>query len=272
MKAFFLSLVSILASVAVYAGEKLNAAVNGYMHSHGLILSAIPNAGDFDRNRVTNRAQSEIYRQRFYDSILYATAGAQQLTFFSLPVGQGLTTALGAAAGTPKTLFDTNLELGNSLPSGKSFLIETIELIFTPGSVNTANTYTPFAPGSLIAVPTVGLAVSPINDVNIFYQAGLLSLNVLSKNYLREFVAAFPPKASLEIDAAAATNSATTLGITYAWAKQGGRPYYLEPKITLQPGVNFEITVTYPAAVATPSGFNGRVQCILDGYWLRATQ
>ena len=30
--------------------------------------------------------------------------------------------------------------------------------------------------------------------------------------------------------------------------------------------------IRYPAAVATPSGFNARVGVILDGYFMRASQ
>jgi hypothetical protein len=40
----------------------------------------------------------------------------------------------------------------------------------------------------------------------------------------------------------------------------------------LQPAVNFEVLIRYPAAVATPSGFNGRIGVILDGYFMRASQ
>ena len=57
-----------------------------------------------------------------------------------------------------------------------------------------------------------------------------------------------------------------------ALAKASGRPYYLNPEITLQPAVNFEVILRYPAAVPTPTGFNGRVGVILDGYFQRASQ
>src|SRR5512144_3455378 len=103
----------------------------------------MPSAADFNARRVTNPDQSEVYRQRLYDYQLYATAGVTQLTFFSNPVGQGLTSAPGATAGTPKTYADTNLNVSNTLPSGMAFLIESIEVPFWAGSVSTANTFTP---------------------------------------------------------------------------------------------------------------------------------
>lgn len=230
------------------------------------------NAQEFAANRVTNPGQSEIYRNRLYDYQLYATAGATQLTFFSQPVGSGITSALGGTVGSPKTQWDTNMELGGTLPSGKSFLVESIEVLFLPGSVNTANTYTPATIGLFNA--TAALAVSaPVNDINTFYQSGMLEFNILSKNYLRETpLMCFPPKATLDYSGAIASNSATTSAIGGQLAKVVGRPYYLEPKITLQPAVNFEVLLRWPALVQTPSGFNGRVGVILDGLFMRASQ
>jgi hypothetical protein len=235
-------------------------------------MERLPTAADFNARRVTNPSQSEIVRQRFYDYLLYPTAGATQFSFFSQPVGQGLTTALGGTAGTSKTLFDTNLELPNTLPSGKAFMIESIEVIFFPGSVSTANTYTLASP--VLFNATAAAAVqSQLADVNSFYQSGMLELNILSKNYLRETpLLAFPPKANFNLDAAVASNSATTALNGAVNMRAAGRPYYIEPTIALQPAVNFEVILRFPAAVATPSGFNARVGVILDGYFMRASQ
>lgn len=231
-----------------------------------------PTAADFNASRVTNPNQSEVIRQRFYDYQLYPAAGVAQLTFFSQPVGQGLTTALGATAGTGKTLWDTNLEMPNTLPSGKAFMIESIEVLFLPGSVATANTYTP-ANLSLFNAAASATVTAQLNDINSFYQSGMLELNVLSKNYLRETpLMAFPPKAHLDISAALASNSATTGLTANALGKAIGRPYYVDPQISLQPAVNFEVALKWPSAVPTPSTFNGRVGVILDGYFMRASQ
>lgn len=234
--------------------------------------NVMPSGEDFRRTRVTNPDQSEIIRQRLYDYQLYATAGSTQLNFFSQPAGQGVTTAQGAVVGSAKTLWDTNLVLPNQLPSGSAFQIESIEVLFMPGSVSTANTYTPAAQSVFAAVAAASVA-GAINDVNTFYQSGMLELNILQKNYLRETpLLAFPPKAHFELSAALATNSATTSEIAAVLSKAGGRPYYIEPKISLQPSVNFEVVLRWPGVVATPSGFNGRVGVILDGYFMRASQ
>lgn len=229
-------------------------------------------AADFNANRVTNPGQSEIVRQRLYDFQIYPAAGISQLSFFQLAVGQGITSALGATVGTPKTIADTNMEIGGTLPSGKSVLVESIEVLYLPGSVSTANTYTPATIGSFIAV-AAATQWAYSNDVNIFYQSGVLELNVLSKNYLRETpLLSFPPKASLDFSGAVSTNSATTSQVTAQVAKSSGRPYYLEPRVTLQPAVNFEVVLRWPAAVANPSGFNARLGVYLDGYLMRASQ
>lgn len=235
-------------------------------------MERLPTAADFNSRRVTNPAQSEIVRQRFYDYQLYPTAGVTQLAFFQQPIGQGITTALGGTVGTGKTLWDTNLELGGTLPSGKAFMIESIEVVFFPGSVATANTYTLASPALFNA--TAAAAVSAqLADVNSFYQSGMLELNILSKNYLRETpLIAFPPKTVFNLDAAYASNSATTAELGAVNMRAAGRPYYIDPTLALQPAVNFEVLLRFPAAVATPSGFNGRVGVVLDGYFMRASQ
>jgi hypothetical protein len=238
-------------------------------------MDRVPNSEDFAARRVTNAAQAEVIRQRFYDYLLYPTAGQAQFTFFSQPIGQGVTSAQGATVGTAKTAWDTNLELPNTLPSGKQFMVESIEVLFFPGSVSTANTYTPAnvavfnTTASQANLNTVGGA----NDVNSFYQSGLFEFNVLSKNYLRETpLLAFPPKAHFDLSAGIASNAAATSFLGFGLMKAAGRPYYVSPEITLQPAVNFEALIRYPAAVATPSGFNARVGVILDGYFMRASQ
>lgn len=235
-------------------------------------MERIPTAADFNSRRVTNPSQSEVVRQRLYDYQLYPTAGSTQFAFFQQPIGQGLTSAIGGTVGSGKTQWDTNMELGGTLPSGKAFLIESIEVVFFPGSVSTSNTYTPIKPleFNATASATVG---GQLADVNQIYQSGMLELNILSKNYLRETpLIAFPPKTQFNLDVGIASNSATTAVNVAENMRAAGRPYYIDPTIALQPAVNFEVLIRFPAAVATPSGFNGRIGVILDGYFMRASQ
>jgi hypothetical protein len=235
-----------------------------------LLQNQVPGAGMFQSRRVIQQGMSEVIRQRFYDRVLYPAAGANSLSFFVNPIGSGVTTAIGAVATTVKTLQDTNLNLQGTLPSGKQFLIESIELIYEPGSVSAANTFTPTAPGYSAAAGAIG-QVNQLTDIQTFYSSGILNLNILSKPYLTELTQAFPPKASLEFNGAVAGTTATTFQ-GFVQGKAVGRPYWVEPSITLQPAVNFEMAIIYPGVVAMPSTFNGRVTCILDGYFMRAAQ
>lgn len=256
--------------------EPLHRALFSHMTRSGMVQCLGPNGeitvADFAAGSVMNPNQSEIVRGKLYDYQLYPTAGATQMTFFSAPVGQGLTSALGAAAGSAKTLWDTNMQLGGQLPNGSAYLIQSIEVLFLPGSVSTANTYTPAAVGAF-TVAAAAATFGAANDVNIFYQSGMLELNVFSKNYLRETpLMVFPPKSVLGLDSSQGNNSATVGSNIMQIAKATGRPYYVEPFITLKSAVNFEVLLKWPAAVATPSGFNGRVGVSFDGAFMRASQ
>jgi len=233
-------------------------------------MQSMPTAADFNSRRVTNPGQSEIIRQRLYDYQLYANAGTTQLSFFQQAVGSGLTSAIGSTVGAVKTLWDTNMTLPGSLASGSAYYVESIEVVFFPGSVTTANTYTPIGQSVFNATAAAAVAAAA-NDVNTFYQSGLLEFNILSKNYLRETpLLAFPPKANFNLDAAVASNSATTGEVAMLQARAAGRPYYIDPAISIQPAVNFEVVIKFPAAVALT--FNARVGVILDGYFMRASQ
>ena len=85
-----------------------------------MILSPSFSAADFQAARVTQPGQSEIIRQSLYDNQILPGAGSTQLNFFQQPIGQGITSALGATAATGKTQFDTNMSLGGQLPSLRS--------------------------------------------------------------------------------------------------------------------------------------------------------
>lgn len=234
-------------------------------------MDRLPNMADFNRQRVTNPNQSEVIRQRLFDFQLYPAAGVTSLNFFSLPIGQGQGTAPVTAAGTPKSKSDTNLTNANTLPSGKEFKIESIEVVFLPGSVSTANTFTPAYP-IFTGVTEGTIEALFARDLYAIYNSGLLELNILDKNYLSEpLLKSFPPKTVWELQASVATATASA-DLVAANAVVTGRPYYIEPTISLQPAVNFGVVLSWPGAVATPSTFNGRIGVILDGYVLRASQ
>lgn len=222
--------------------------------------------------KVNRPGQAEVIRQRLYDFQLYPTAGQAQMTFFALPVGQGVTSSLGAVVGTAKTFADTNMEVPGSLPRPKSYLIESIEIAFEPGSSAAANTFLQAAPNVFLAAAAAAV-LAQLSDINAVRLSGWLELYIGSKIYLTEApLGVFPPKVKMELDAAIASNSATTAEVGAVSAKWGGRPYYLDPPIALESMQNFSVTLKWPGAVATPSGFNGRIGVIFDGVMYRLSQ
>ena len=72
-------------------------------------------------------AFSEQYKdvivEPLYDSVLYPAAGATLLSFFILPLGQGVSVFQTAAGVLPKTYADTNMQLAGQLSAGYYFKI-----------------------------------------------------------------------------------------------------------------------------------------------------
>jgi len=232
-----------------------------------------PQAGDFENYRVTSANFSQSILQPLYDSILYPAAGSQLLQFFQSPQGAGVTTALGAAVGATKTIADTNMQLAGTLSSGLQFLAEGIDIAFFPGSVATASTYTPATVGFFNATASLANIAAQFNDPNIFYQAGVVTFSVLTVPYLTDTPPLkFPPRACFDLSAAIASNAAATSFIGGAVLRAGGYPNELNPPIALFPATSFNVSITYPAVVAMPSGFNGRAVVTLQGWTFRAGQ
>lgn len=231
-----------------------------------------PSLAQLERYRVNRSGLTEAVRQSLYDFQLYPAAGSTNLTFFSNPVGQGITSSLGATVGTVKTIHDTNMELSGQLPAGKGFYAESIEVLFEPGASASANTFTQATPNRFIAVAALA-EMSQLADINALRISGVLRFYIGAKDYLVEApLGMFPPKVKLELDAAVSSNSATTALNAAISGKFGGRPYYLDPPISLLPNQNFSVVLNWPGLVATPSTFNGRIGIRLDGYSFRPVQ
>lgn len=235
-------------------------------------MQKIPSINEARNSYSVNRLDAtEGIRQSLYDYLIYPTAGQTQFTFFQQPQGAGLSSHP-LNANNVKGIWDTNMESAGQLPNPKRFLIESIEVVFEPGSVATANTFTVVSPIAFaaIAAATVG---SYITDINLIRQVGTVGLFIGSKYYLREsHIGRFPPKVRPEFTGAAANTSATTGEIFAGTLKQVGRPYFVEPAIFLESTQNFSVDIVFPAAQPTPSGFNGRIGIVLDGYLYRNSQ
>lgn len=237
--------------------------------------SGLPSLQDFKNYAVNRAGEAEVVRQSLYDYQLYATAGATVLTFFANPQGAGVTSSIGGTVGAVKTIHDTNMELAGQLPNPKGFLMESIEVDFYPGASAVANTFT--LPTIYVFLAVAASAFVPgmaANDVHNIYSTGELQFFIGSKAYLDEApLKRFPPKAQMVLDGSTvASNSATTGEAGAVSYKAGGRPYFMKPPVSIMATQNFKVTLNWPGVVATPSGFNGRIGVILDGYLFRNSQ
>lgn len=217
------------------------------------------------RNQVPNRAQLgkysvnregwEAIRQSIYDYQVYAAAGQSQLSFFTSPLG-GL-----------RTLTDTNMTLAGQLPKNQEFLVQSIEVFFSPT--------TPTVAAQMPAFTGALASAAIVNDAYIVGRGGNLVLTIGSKPYLQEApLGRFPQKASFGVEGAA-SDSSTAGAVNQSrnvFGKWSGRPYLLDPAALLLPeNQNFAVTLSWPEgvqAIANP----GRIGVILDGILYRRSQ
>lgn len=216
-----------------------------------------------DAHRVTVGGVSDVIWNPLYDFQSYATAGQLQLTFFTLPQGQGTTSAPGASGA--KTIADTNLTSAGQLTKGNEFYMTGQEIIFYPGA-----TINEVGPGS--AATTAGLFIS---DVWLVSKSGVLTLKVGSdRNYIQDGpIAMFPPVSRLAVAVAIGgdvTGAVTTTNtLTIAYAAMSGEPYSITP-VYLESNQGFQETLTWPAVVAVSAA--GRIGSRLRGYYVRQAQ
>lgn len=214
----------------------------------------------------------EVIWQPLYDYLLYPTAGsAAPFKFFSVPEGQGISSS-SANAANPKGLADTNMKLAGALGQPEAFWIESIEFDVQPGSVSTANTYTVQIPAAFAAANAAAVQAGA-HDVNAVLSGGFLQLNVSNKQYYQEGpLLRFPPTKGFVFDVALGTTSATAGEVVKEKLRAGGSTCVINPGIAIMAQQPFNVSVTYPTAIATPSGFNARIGVILNGYLLRPLQ
>lgn len=268
---------------AAWAKQKLLEAVRGPRLGVGPFgefeFAGAPQYSELATWAVVRPDAVEAIRQPLYDTLLYPTAGQTQLRFFLNPQGAGLSASPGQA-NNPKGFADTNMELAGQLPSPKAFLATSIEIIFEPGSVSTANTFTPQvvsgpAGAGVATTPTIGQITPAIaqNDVQNVLQSGWLEFFLISKSYLQNARGdSFPPKSHIAYDGAVSAGGTLSVLAVACGARAVGRPFYVNPPVLIMPNTNFSVTINWPSAVATPSGFNGRMICRLDGFLYRNAQ
>lgn len=194
------------------------------MATYGRRAPSLQNLRQFDVNVPGGK---EAIFQPLYDYQTYAAAGQTSLNFFQVPKGQ---------AG--KTIQDTNMDTAGSLPNGKEFLIQAIEVAFFPGA----------DPG-LLQAPAAAVF---LEDAYKFSKSGHLQLFIGSKPYLDEApIGVFGQSFGLE--GFAALSDSTTASATgqsvIQYAKPLSNVYQITPvKLTSQQ--NFQVTMDWAAAIA----------------------
>ena len=201
----------------------------------------------------------EAIRQSIYDSQQYVAAGATNLSFFNIPLGQG-TSWTGTGS---KNYEDTNMQLAGQLPQNNAMLVQSIEIEFWPTTPTVAAAMPAAVGASAVAVL--------VNDAYIFRRAGSLIFSVGNKNYLQEApLAKFPGKTVFHLDAALSDyDEASAIQSRIAFADVIGRPYGVQG-LFLQPTQAFNVLLQWGTAQAITNP--ARVFIRLDGIFYRQSQ
>lgn len=203
-----------------------------------------------------------------YDSISYPSAGQGQFAFYSNPIGQGTSSSPGAGA-VPKTIYDTNLQIGNQLTSGNDFFMIGSESNLLPGVSNAALPLT-VLPGRANVPTTVGIFA---NDVWSVGQGGVKTFTVgTDRKYFQQGpLTNFPPAKRLAGFAALANETSTTgagAGQEVVYTTWSGELFTMIP-VYIQSNQNFTMTVGFAAVIPTPSTQIARLVDIMRGYLIR---
>lgn len=243
------------------------------------LMQDAPDLAQFLGSFVAQDQVIELIDQPLYDRLQYPTAGGNLFTFFATGVGNGLSSETTAGAGVPKSYADTNLEgTGGQLPAPMAYWAKNLQLDFDPGSVSTASTYTNLVP-TLFNATAAATVQAGANDKQAVLNAGYLSFDIGQKNYFRGGpLRMFPPEVNFRADAALSIAGTNAQPAAYGieLLRSEGAPGIplraLVPGVGIPTSMNFNIKAVFPIAVATPSGFNGRLQCRVGGWLLRAVQ
>lgn len=182
----------------------------------------------------------DVIAQPLYDSATLATGGQTQLTFFSLPIGQG-TTNFGAGA---KTLRDTNMRLAGQIPAGYSFKLLGFRWAWS---------------NKIVAA-----------DAQLAVDAAVFVFSVASKAFL-EVPANTIPGGNGNFFSGSNVAAATAAAITNGWpTMQNGFAVGSKP-LTIDPSMNFSVTMIWPGGVQAITTATG-ITVYLDGILKRPVQ
>jgi hypothetical protein len=203
--------------------------------------------------------QDEIYAP-LYDSIVYPAAGSTQLNLFTLPIGQGVTSAPGGAGA--KTQNDTNLTNAGLLALGNQFYMTGIEIQFYPGN----------NPGfGATADAQLG---RNWNDMYVFAKSGWLNFVIQNRTYILDGPMINFPSVTRLAGVASVTSTLTAGAATAAeidYSSLAGMPYNLVP-VFIESNQSFQLSLNWVAAVPTISTVAARLFVRLRGRLIRAAQ
>lgn len=211
----------------------------------------------------------DIIWQPLRDSLAYPSAGATSFKFMSQPIGQGVTSTLGAGSGT-KVLDDTNMDLSGILGQGNEFYQIGLECMFTPG-ISGASSAMQIPVGGEVAATSVGMFW---NDVMTVGAAGIVTEKIgTNREYIQDGpLSRFPPATHMIGNAALAaltpTTEATAFGLQISYGAWGGESYVIVP-LYLTGLQKFTLTLDYDIAIPTPSGQIGQLKMFMRGYYIR---
>lgn len=214
--------------------------------------------------------QQDVIWNPLYDAISYPSAGQLLFSFFANPIGQGTSSTPGAGA-VAKSIYDTNLTIGNQLTSGNEFYMIGSESLLFPGVSNAALPLT-LLPGKTVTDATAGNIGAFVNDV---YSIGVGGVKVMTVGTDRKYIQdgplnLFPPTTRIAMQTAVAGqgSSTTGTGIEITYAAWSGEPYTVVP-IYIQANQNFTMVVSFSALIPTPSTFVARLMDRMRGYLVR---
>ena len=220
----------------------------------------IPSAADLAAHRaIVPGIQDAIYAP-LYDSITYPAAGSTQLVFFALPLGQGTTSAPGAAGG--KTEADTNLSNAGLLPKGNRFYCTGVEIKFYFGSSVTSTA----AADSLLGRNWA--------DTYAFMKSGWMRFRIQNRDYVVDGPLENFPGVSRLAGVASLTSTLTAGAATASnvdYATSAGMPYNIVP-VFIESNQSFILQLNWPAVVALPSTVAARIFVRLRGRLIRDAQ
>jgi hypothetical protein len=184
-----------------------------------------------------------------YDTQTILAAGALQLTYFQVPLGQGASNF--AAATVAKQLSDTNMDLAGQLPAGYNFKL-------------------------------LGFRVQPhfnmtAADARLWSSGGWFTFTIASKPYLRTPLDTIPA-GSGPFGSGGATADATSRMVAHGWpALSNGYTIGKKP-LDLSQSQNFSVVLNWTTLSPVTSTAPGQaaaglvLRVYLDGYLYRPVQ